>query len=34
MGYGENVLRLPLTPMEPQNEAKLLSLMKAEGIIG
>lgn len=33
MGYGENYLRLPLTPMEPQNEAKLLSLMKAEGII-
>ncbi|MBP3592419.1 MAG: 4-hydroxy-tetrahydrodipicolinate synthase [Clostridia bacterium] len=33
MGYGENYLRLPLTPMEPQNEAKLLSLMRAEGII-
>lgn len=33
MGYGENYLRLPLTPMEPQNEAKLLALMKAEGII-
>ena len=34
MGYGENYLRLPLTPMEPQNEAKLLALMKEEGIIG
>ncbi len=34
MGYGENYLRLPLTPMEPQNEEKLLALMKEEGIIG
>ncbi len=34
MGYGENYLRLPLTPMEPQNEKKLLALMKKEGIIG
>lgn len=34
MGYGENYLRLPLTPMEPQNERKLLALMKEEGIIG
>ena len=33
MGYGENYLRLPLTPMEPQNEKKLLALMKEEGII-
>ena len=33
MGYGENYLRLPLTTMEPENEAKLLSLMKAEGLI-
>jgi len=32
MGYGENYLRLPLTPMEPQNEAKLLSLMRRCGI--
>ena len=32
MGYGENYLRLPLTPMEPQNEAKLLSLMRQCGI--
>jgi 4-hydroxy-tetrahydrodipicolinate synthase len=33
MGYGANVLRLPLTPMEPQNEKKLLDLMRAEGLI-
>ena len=33
MGYGENYLRLPLTPMEPENEKKLLSLMKTEGLI-
>ena len=32
MGYGENRLRLPLTPMEPQNEAKLLSLMREAGL--
>lgn len=28
MGYGENYLRLPLTPMEAQNEAKLFALMR------
>ena len=33
MGYGENYLRLPLTTMEPENEKKLLELMRAEGII-
>ena len=33
MGYGANVLRLTLTPMEPQNEKKLLDLMRAEGLI-
>ncbi|MBR2930487.1 MAG: 4-hydroxy-tetrahydrodipicolinate synthase [Clostridia bacterium] len=33
MGYGENYLRLPLTPMEPTNETKLLAIMKEEGII-
>ena len=33
MGYGENYLRLPLTPMEPENEKKLLALMKEEGLI-
>ena len=32
MGFGENYLRLPLTPMEPQHEAKLLDLMRAEGL--
>ena len=32
MGFCENYLRLPLTPMEPQNEAKLLSLMRENGI--
>ena len=32
MGYGENYLRLPLTPMESENEAKLLSLMRECGI--
>ena len=33
MGYCENYLRLPLTTMEEANENKLLSLMKAEGLI-
>ena len=33
MGFGENSLRLPLTPMEPQNEAKLLDLMRKQGLI-
>ncbi len=32
MGYCDNYLRLPLTPMEPQNEAKLLSAMKNAGV--
>ncbi len=32
MGFGENYLRLPLTPMEPQNEAVLLSLMRQQGL--
>ncbi len=32
MGYGDNVLRLPLTSMEPQNEEKLLACMKAVNI--
>lgn len=32
MGFGENYLRLPLTPMEPQNEAVLLQEMCAQGI--
>ena len=33
MGYCENYLRLPLTSMEPEHEAKLLSLMKEQGLI-
>ena len=32
MGFGENYLRLPLTPMEEQNEEKLISDMKNAGI--
>ena len=34
MGYCDNYLRLPLTTMEEDNERKLLSLMKKEGLIG
>ncbi len=33
MGYGENSLRLPLTPMEAQNDEKLLCLMKEQHLI-
>ena len=33
MGYCENYLRLPLTTMEPDHEAKLLSLMKEQNLI-
>ena len=33
MGYCENYLRLPLTPMEPEHEAKLIALMKHHNII-
>ncbi len=33
MGYGENILRLPLTPMEPEHEANLIKLMKENFII-
>ncbi len=33
MGYCENYLRLPLTTMDAANEEKLLSLMRAEGLI-
>ena len=32
MGYGENFLRLPLTPMEEANEMKLLALMREAGL--
>ena len=33
MGYCENTLRLPLTPMETENEKKLLALMRAQNLI-
>ena len=33
MGYGENYVRLPLTPMEKKNEEILLALMKEENLI-
>ncbi len=33
MGFGENVLRLPLTPMETQNEEKLFALMAEQNLI-
>ena len=32
IGYCENYLRLPLTTMEPEHEAKLLALMQEQGI--
>lgn len=32
LGFGENYLRLPLTPMESQNEATLLALMREQGL--
>ncbi len=32
MGYCDNHLRLPLTPMEPQHEATLLALMRENGL--
>ena len=33
MGYGENSLRLPLTPMEEANENALLALMREQNLI-
>ncbi|MDO4846389.1 MAG: 4-hydroxy-tetrahydrodipicolinate synthase [Oscillospiraceae bacterium] len=33
MGYCENYLRLPLTPMEPEHEKKLHDLMRLHGLI-
>ena len=33
MGYGENYLRLPLTPMEEQNAEKLYALMREQHLI-
>ena len=32
MGFGANILRLPLTPMESENEKKLFALMREQGI--
>ena len=32
LGYGENYLRLPLTPMEKDHEEKLIALMREAGI--
>ena len=32
MGFGKNVLRLPLTPMEEEHEEKLVALMREAGI--
>ena len=32
MGFGKNVLRLPLTPMEEEHEEKLLAEMRKVGI--
>ena len=33
MGFGKNIVRLPLTPMEKANEDKLLAIMKGHGLI-
>ena len=33
MGFGENYLRLPLTPMEPEHEAVLFALMREQNLI-
>lgn len=32
MGYGDNYVRLPLTTMEPENEEKMLKLMREQGL--
>lgn len=32
LGFGENYVRLPLTPMEEQNKAVLLDLMRKQGL--
>ena len=34
MGFGKNILRLPLTEMESEHEANLLQLMRYHGLIG
>ena len=33
MGFCDNYVRLPLTPMEPEHEAKLIAIMKERGIL-
>ena len=33
LGFGKNILRLPLTPMEGEHEEVLLSLMREQGLI-
>ncbi len=33
MGWGENFVRMPLTQMEPQNEARLLDIMRGHGLV-
>ena len=33
MGFCEDVLRLPLTPMEPANRERLLAAMRKEGLV-
>ncbi len=32
IGFGENYVRLPLTTMEPENEAKMRALMREQGL--
>jgi 4-hydroxy-tetrahydrodipicolinate synthase len=32
MGFGENYVRMPLTPMEPEHEAVLLEEMRKLGV--
>ena len=32
MGYGEEHIRLPLTPMEPENRAKLFAELRKLGV--
>ncbi len=32
MGYGKNILRMPLTAMEPEHEANMIALMRELGI--
>ena len=34
IGFGQNLLRLPLVPMEDDNRQKLLTLMREAGLEG